>query len=163
MKKYFNNQGFVFIDLLTATVILSLALTSLLGVVVYTSKVRSAADHRTIATRIIQAQFNDLQKSNFAMGSPSWTTINSTEVQKIIDTANSSSNGPGNVNMNFTISSSLVTSPSQIPTTGLQGVAMTVSWINSNKAQESITAIDYFFTSDASFTGGLTYVSLSSQ
>lgn len=163
MKNHLNNQGSIFVDILIATVVLSVALTALMGTFAYITKVRSAADHRTMANRIIQAQFNDLQKSSFAMGSQSWTTINSTEVQNIIATANSSSNGPGNVNMNFTVASSLVTSPSQMPVTGLQGVALTVNWTGSNRSQESITEIDYFFTSNASFTGGLTYVSLSSQ
>lgn len=164
MIKRFNNQGSIYIDILFAIVVLSVAFTVLMGSFVYITRVRSEADHRTMAKRIIEAQFNYLQKSSFVLGSASWTTIDPNEVQTIINTANSTSNGPGNVNMNFIPSLSVVANnPTQVPTAGIQGVTMTVKWNGTNGSQESVTETDCFFTSNTSFTGGLTYVSLSSQ
>jgi type II secretory pathway pseudopilin PulG len=167
VKKHFNNRGFIYIDILIAIIVLSVGLVALMGVFPYITKVRSAADHRTMAERIIHAQFNYLQKSSFAPADQSWTTIDPNEVQTIITTANDPSNGPGNVSMSFTPFLSLVTNiPSQVPTTGtnrVQGVTMTVTWKGANGNQESVTETNYFFTLNTSFSGGLTYVSLSSQ
>ncbi|HWR43661.1 type II secretion system protein [Sporomusa sp.] len=158
-----NQRGWAYIDVIVAITILSIALTALAGTLIMLTKTRSASDHRTMAIRIIQSQFNDLQRKNHPKNDTRWTEI-STEVQNIIDSANAPS-GPGNVSLNFLVSVTRIPDgddPSQIPSPGLQGVRMTVSW-NGNNGQEQIAMSDYFFTSEANFSGGLNYVSIKVQ
>ncbi|MPM61290.1 hypothetical protein SDC9_108148 [bioreactor metagenome] len=156
-----NQSGFAYIDVLIGMTILAVALTALAGVFIITTKSRSVSDHKTMATRIIQAQFNDLQRRAYPINDPRWAHLQP-EVQKLVDSANAIG-GPGNVALNLNTKVEMIPlaeNPSQVPATSIQGIRTTVSWTGPNGQKEQVSASNYFYTAEANFSGGLTYVSI---
>ena len=140
--KIFNQKGWLLIDALIASVLLSIAIIGIVKVFSYTTITSSYHEHYNEALMIAKTEIENLRLSDNT-GTPPFTTSNADNT--LVTTVLS----PNRPNFSYTVTKKILNasevSDASITTNTLNTIRVTVSWTDISNQNRSIQLEDYWY------------------